>query len=451
MEHEVNLTEHNYYDQLLGLTISNALKIPFYRERWPLNVAQDIHSIGDLKHLPLLTKEEFQANVESRFPQSGKVALIHHSSGTTSSELLYRYRSQEEINFLSTFYGRELEMAGKDHISNSDRPIILVQQSDYHGNGIPLPTDSLVIRVAFDKQGLSHALDVIQRQFAIVGYSPMVEAIVGASEFVMMLTLALMKASLNPRELGIRSIHIISGFSSSKQRHFLHSAWNCPIVDTYSLSEVFGSAPSCSVCGRYNFRPTVLAEYLDPFSKTPVDEGIATLALTELYPFISYHPLIRYWTDDLVSVESSRCVACKSSKTFLPKGRLKHSLVDSETQPEKLLVAEFEYIDALAETPEIVYTASLGYRWLSDELDAVLMGNPRASLNLIRRSSTIKKIVLKFECVYSPVVYQEDARRVEGRLEERLLSKSPSLRGAIASGRYEFVVEACSRLRDFGT
>ena len=435
-----HINEQNYFEKLLRLTVANASKIPFYSQRWPANVEEIVNTPEDLKLLPIITKQELQTHLRDGFPQAEDVVAIHHTYGTTG-ELFYRYRTQEEGRFFNTFLQEEKKIKQKKSTSKPGlKPIFLMEGDAYHGTGLPVSPEGLALHVAPDRYGAEHALDILKKEFNIPGYSAKVNIIKGTAAFILQTTLQLMDEGIEPKSIGVSSLHTVGGFLSSKTRKFLETSWGAPLIDYFSLSEILGTAPSCQICKKYRFKPTVIVEFLDPFSREPVKEGLAALVLTELFPYISHHPFIRYWSDDLVWVAPGNCPC--GDITFSPKGRLKSAVKDPASPEGKILLTSSEILEAAEETPEVVFNEKDEWKWVSQRLGLVIRSSPRISLNLDNTPPKKKNLMMKFECSFSPHFYFDEAKEAENKLKMRLLEKSPCLRDAIASKNYQLTVQA---------
>ncbi|GEM_PF-3130645 len=440
-----SIDETNYYDRLLALTISNALQIPFYRKRWPSKVEENIKTVDDLHLLPIITKKEFKLHIDltDSFPQSPDVALINHTSGTTG-ELFYRYRTTEETEFLNAFFeeDRKQRMA-KMGIDTRPilKPIILMESDPHHGaSSSQIQQNGIQITSASDILGTGHTLDILKKKFNIPGYSPKVNVIIGSGSYLIHIALSLLHEGINPRDIGIQAMHTKGGFLTEYAKNFISECWGAPIFDYFSLSEVFASAPSCLKCKKYSFKPTVIVEFLDPFTQKPIQEGLAALVLTELYPYVRHHPLIRYWTDDLVWLAPDS--GCCGKQSFIPKGRLKCVIKDTGTSPERILLTDYEVYEAMEKIPGILFEESDELKWVHDLFGRVLSGTPILSIELDKKDPNRTDIVIKFKCTFSPYYYRDEALAVEQKLEKNLMEISHCLREAISTKKYRLVTKA---------
>src|SRR5262249_30793939 len=110
----------------------------------------------------------------------------------------------------------------------------------------------------------------------------------------------------NGLETHLKYLVSFGEYVTAKWRSAYAEIWGCPLIDRYSLSEVFGGATQSPVCGWYHFDPFVIPEVVSNRTKKPIAEGIGYLLLTALYPFQEAQPLVRYFTGDLVEVTHTK-------------------------------------------------------------------------------------------------------------------------------------------------
>lgn len=123
----------------------------------------------------------------------------------------------------------------------------------------------------------------------------------------------------------VKKLALGGGFLSDARRKMIEDAWNATCFNCFGMSEMFG--PMAAECheknGLHYLDKYLLIELLDPINKTPVPEGKPGIAVyTSLWE--KGFPLLRYWTDDLMIVDRSKC-KCGSS---LPRIRYFGRLAD---------------------------------------------------------------------------------------------------------------------------
>lgn len=327
---------------LLPSTLAWAQRFRFYRDLWPADAARRIQTPDDLRLLPLVDKEMYQQGLENEYARDDMPVVISHSTGTTGRPT-FRFRGSREIAFIREFF-TEARRPDPENAQRS-QPLILNIITGYHGARIPLPSSGYVLQAgATDDILLDQTLDMLYRSFEIPGVDDRISHVVGSLSFFKIITQALIERDLNPAETGVRFLHSTGEHISPTWRDILQKQWKALVVDTYSISEIFGSAGRCLHCGLYHPDTHILPEVVDPFTREPIAEGMGILVLSELYPFSQMQPLVRYWTGDLIMAHQGRCDTGNLAFDFL--GRMKYAVT-----------GRFDGIDTILITPVSVYNA----------------------------------------------------------------------------------------------
>lgn len=106
----------------------------------------------------------------------------------------------------------------------------------------------------------------------------------------------------------VKKLAVGGGFLSDARRKMIEVAWGAECFNCFGMSEMFG--PMAAECreknGLHYLDKYLMIELLDPISKMPVPEGQPGIAVyTSLWE--KGFPLLRYWTDDLMIVDRSKC------------------------------------------------------------------------------------------------------------------------------------------------
>jgi len=123
------------------------------------------------------------------------------------------------------------------------------------------------------------------------------------------------------------SVHLeIGGWHLTRVwKELLKEFWKGEVDLVYGVTEFnYANASSCEHCGFLHFPETVYVEFVSFDGRHSVEQGDAMLVLTSLYPFVTVHPRIRYWTGDVVEVRGVCTKARAMSFVFL--GRREHIL-----------------------------------------------------------------------------------------------------------------------------
>lgn len=118
------------------------------------------------------------------------------------------------------------------------------------------------------------------------------------------LTIMLEHSNFDFSQIKIDTI-MVYGFLSVKWRNFILDKWNSYISEVFSLSEMRARAYLCdnNEMPHFHFEPLpIVTEVLNPQTKQPITSGAGLLALTPLYPFTQQQLLLRYLTQDVVTI-----------------------------------------------------------------------------------------------------------------------------------------------------
>lgn len=419
------LVPQTYFDVLLRRTVTNAAAMPFYAGRWPTSALERVQAVSDLELLPCIERREVQEADLFSFGSTQDARIIHHTKGTSGRGLLFRFRTAQEIDFLGRFFTKLYEVDPRDH---SGPGLFVLQESDsFHGTPIPIPFSGDVLRISSDRKGLDHFVEIVGRKLPISG-GRSVNALSGTPAFLFLASLNFLRCGGDARAAGIEVIATQGGVLSSWRRGFLERTWGCPVVDNFSLSEIFASAVCDRVQGWHVFRPTVIAEFLHPATREPMREGIAVLVLTELAPYVTAQPLIRYWTGDLVEVGSER--GHPAIRAFRPLGRKDDSVL---ARDGRLIVSQHAILEAIEETPGIAWTYH--HSWIRELFGTIPIDLPHVGLQTHHDADGHLSITFEIETQFPPAAFAAEAGGVAEAFRERLIAKSPWLRAGLEAGR----------------
>ncbi len=310
-------------------TLENARKAPHYSN------LPELKSLDDWHLIPLTSKTEIRSAGEDARVISGTPNYQFFSGGTTGKSFSYE-ASKTELDFIRSFFTEVASGLPKlrgIRISDGNQP-----KERY----VPVPIHFHHLGV-YNPGVFSHALDLFCRKFTDLGIAT--NCSVFAAGQRVSRTFALWLKAHAPDNLPINLDFVfthgfyLTGFA----RSLLQEVFGCPTIDRYGLSEVFGGATECLNCGWYHFDPQVYAEAIDLQTRRPVEEGLALIVLTPLFPFQQRQPLLRYCTEDLAEVTFSQ--SCRPGELSIkPHGRFAHSLV---ADSGKVILTEGELLEIL--------------------------------------------------------------------------------------------------------
>ena len=109
-------------------------------------------------------------------------------------------------------------------------------------------------------------------------------------------------------ESSVKKLLLGGGFLTNERRNVLEQLWGADCYALFGMSELFG--PMASEClkkdGFHYKESELIVEIINPSTMEPVEEGDKGIAVyTTLWE--KGFPLLRYWTDDVFSLDRSTC------------------------------------------------------------------------------------------------------------------------------------------------
>jgi phenylacetate-CoA ligase len=133
---------------------------------------------------------------------------------------------------------------------------------------------------------------------------------------------AIEKGGISFTKNRLRHFHFGGDYLSNARRRRIEEYFDVQCYDFYGLSEIFGPlAGECEQKNGLHFAcDYVLLEVIDPYTKEHVPEGKPGIAVyTTLWEKAA--PLLRFWSEDYVSVTWERCKCGRSSPRIRFIGR----------------------------------------------------------------------------------------------------------------------------------
>ena len=201
-----------------------------------------------------------------------------------------------------------------------------------------------------DSGHAEHIRQILTEGFAWNGSTRPVRVVIGSVSKLKALTNYLAAADASARPRGIGLVLAYAWHLSSVAADAMASFWNAPIQQAYGLTEANCElAHRCRACGGYHYREAVLAEFLDPRTRTPTPSGDAELCVTTLYPFMQVSPRVRYATRDIV--RPGPVCSAMGARSFEFLGRTRHTLLLNEGDACRVVLAARAVADALDTLP----------------------------------------------------------------------------------------------------
>jgi phenylacetate-CoA ligase len=290
--------------------------VPFYKTK--LSSAgisiKDIKGISDLQKIPFTTKEELRLTkpMERTSLNYDGVAFFFSSSGTTGDATIYPWSREDDL-VLKEVSARCMKRIG---VGPGDISLILAPF------GMPIMWYCMMNQYLATGAGVVPIGAVPQEEILkVINEFPITSIttppIIGTRLFEFMK----MKKIPVPKNR-LRYFHFGGDYLSNARRRRVENYWGVNGYDFYGLSEIFGPiAGECKEKSGLHFAADyILVEVIDPISKEPVPEGEVGVAVyTTLWK--KGAPLLRYWSDDYISITWEKCKCGRSSPRIFFKGR----------------------------------------------------------------------------------------------------------------------------------
>lgn len=276
-------------------------------------------SYEEFLNIPFTYKHELRnTTVEQRTTTTAKdIYGVFSSSGTTGEKTFYIYNKNDKHvheEFVRTFY-TELGINEED-IGGVFAPVdtgvmahTMMWQFTTMGAGYvncPIPSPENII-------------DTITKvPVTVVATRPSIASCVAYNPYI---TEVAKKSKVKKLLMG-------GGFLSNERRKLLEKSWNAECYNMFGMSEMFG--PMAGECkqknGQHYLTDYLMIEIVNPTTGKPVNTGETGVAVyTTLWE--KGFPLLRYWTDDLMRLDFSRCQCGSVNPRLFYKGRLNDCFV----------------------------------------------------------------------------------------------------------------------------
>ena len=291
-------------DLLLELTVRQAYdQCDYYQAVFPDTILKSFNA-SELESLPILTREHLVAAGESIRSRFADFAFCSYTSGSTGEPLII-YRSLQEQLYLSDLFTLLHKKSGR-------RPqLALSVASWHHGQKLELPPGDLIQFPVYlgNVSGYSTALTLLSKSYRVRASDDFITIIAGSTNRIQQLARYLKTRPHDENcRMRIQTIATSGRPLTNDIRAELKECWPKSLIqDSYSLTEMFGTANYCHQCGGYHFSDFVVPEVLALDSHESISQGRGRLVLTALYPFTQMTPLIRYEPGDLVERSSNTC------------------------------------------------------------------------------------------------------------------------------------------------
>ncbi len=277
---------------------------PFFRGRLEAaRVSPDtIATVEDLPRLPLTRKEHFR----EQYPfgllavERSRVARVHASSGTTGKPVVAAY-TRDDLELLAEVNARSLAAAGA-------RP----GMTFHNAYGYGLFTGGLGLHAGAEKLGLTVVPvsgGMTERQITLIrDFRP---DIIGCTpSYAQTLADRFRQRGVPPERISLRYAVLGAEPWTEAIRADVDAGLGVRSLNIYGLTEIIGPGVSqeCleAAQGSHVWEDHFFPEVLDPKTAEPLADGkVGVLVLTTLTKQAT--PVVRFWTGDLVSLDSTPC------------------------------------------------------------------------------------------------------------------------------------------------
>jgi phenylacetate-CoA ligase len=292
----------------------------FYRTKWSDMGFEpgDVRSLEDLRKLPVVTKADYVADLETNPPWGTAVAAdsrdvqrVHFSSGTTGRPAPVTW-SGADLDRWADLYARTAYSQGvRDH----DVYQCLFGYAWFVG-GLGATAGYQRIGATVLPGGSSETERQIETMFR---YGT--TAVSGTPSFMLHLAETALSKGTPLTESAVSRIQVGGepGAGVPATRAHIEKYWGAKCFDGYGSLEFQPIAWECEEqAGGHLVEDFAYAEIVDPETHEPVPDGTpGALVLTHLDKQAS--PLVRWWTGDIVVRDSDRC-GCGRTHARLPGG-----------------------------------------------------------------------------------------------------------------------------------
>lgn len=312
--------ETEQLERLRGQLARVAATSDYYNARWQKLGFEpgDVRSASDLTELPVTTKSDFQDAIERKPPygdlvavEPAEIARVHFSSGTTARPTPVAWTA-DDLERWGALYAR---MAWSQGVRGDDVYQCLFGYAWFVG-GLGATAGYTLLGATVIPAGSADTERQIDTIFRFG-----TTAVGGTPSFLLHLAEAAERLGRPLTGSSVRCVMVGGepGGSVEGTRSVIERRFGARCHDGYGCLEFQPIAWECEQqAGGHLAEDFALAEVLHPETNEPVADGEpGVLVLTHLDK--RAHPLVRWWTGDIVVVDRTAC-ACGRTHARLPGG-----------------------------------------------------------------------------------------------------------------------------------
>jgi phenylacetate-CoA ligase len=314
-------------DDLLADQIARCYeRSPFWRRKLAAAGVGPGHVLGagDLRRLPLTTKEELRASQEADPPlgdfacaEPVDVVRVHLTSGTTGKPLVLGYTA-EDLKTSARIGARAFWTAG----ARPDDTVLHCLSYSFYTGGLADHDGLEETGATMVPVGLGQSARLLELWDDL---RP--SALFSTLTYPLYLAETAQERGLDPRRLGLRKL-IVAGEPGGQldgTRRRLEELWGAGMRDTYGLSDVWGTfAAECEERDGLHFsgQDGVLVELIEPDSGESVEiEPGASGELVFTHLAREASPVLRFRSRDLAEILGVECPCGRTGFRFRVAGR----------------------------------------------------------------------------------------------------------------------------------
>ncbi|MFL6262800.1 MAG: hypothetical protein ACJ76Y_24130 [Thermoanaerobaculia bacterium] len=410
---------------LLKETIAFARTTKFYRQLWQ-EIDLDRIDLESLSYLPIVTRSQIRAAGDEARVREGAICNEVFTSGTTGPPLI-TLRGDKEQEFISSYFS----LVAKQHSGSKLRGLKFIDPCHGYHVRVPVPIHFHNVSI-YDAGSFDYAREVLSTEHREIGIENRCTILLGGGRCLRAFTLDTANR-FGRIDSSLERVVSVGHYLTRRWRNFIEETWGAPIIDCYSLSEIFGGATQSLACGWWHFDESVIPEVVDTQSRHTMTEGIGVLVLTSLFPFQQVQPLVRYMTGDLVEVTHSRS-SIPGCLSIRPLGRLSHAVFSRDGRT--CLLNPASLVEALDAMPEVARSPLL--RDSNQVSDNFIIGLPRFALETVDESN--RRAIRICIALGEGFRTEGDRRRLRQKICHQLLDKNLDLTRAVDCGEVTLVI-----------